>query len=757
MSEIKELTSILPIVFNSQGEALIDWSVTGAAGGVGKETSNRLNYKPIADGELTNNVNPERSPDVFGYIYTNSGTGSAGAMNNYTSIPNGTPVGADYQRWYSITVPYNYYWHRINDYRTKLYRWCNWTGHLEAGTYKLIVECANPYEYALPQDNPDPTMTDSKGYYALIDENDNVLAEVLWDEFFDGSSSAPKWTRKETVFTVSQAVNVGVLSKMYTIRHEANTDVSWRFMIVPADTPVSQFSVTLPITGDPVISGVTCWEPFKITLPLSISSTGGGETKIEIDLGTQRLQAGQTVSLASTGISIPTYYGRNTITCDTDVQPTVYIKYTEQELVPMWAEERPAQVNIYDLHEPQSGFDHNGIAILMPSEVTSEKEDKGRWDITLTHPIDPFGKWTYIVGQNIVKVNKQLFRIDETEVVADADSEYITAHAWHITYDMRDYWIEEANFSARGGEQYITQLNAHRVKDFPNQQQVIGEYTFDITSDLEGQMDCALEDQSIIESIFGADNSLVTLYGGEVYRDNFHMSVNQTLEGAPDGNAFALRYGTDLTKISFKIDMSGWITNLIAVDNFGTMVAVWYDTSGDWIVHHHKTKRIHFTYSETDGDGIERLWKSVWPYWDSVSTPTISIVVEVANIKGDPKYKDFLNLQNYDVGYRGTIYVEHLGIDVEMKIVSIRRNELTGEAIQITLGNTRRSLIRQTVMSQTIVSPNSVEGKNVAATQSVQQELYNTQTALMSMSIAGMEAFSIAELERRTINELEGK
>ena len=42
MSEIKELTSILPIVFNSQGEPLIDWSVTGAAGGVGKETSNRL-------------------------------------------------------------------------------------------------------------------------------------------------------------------------------------------------------------------------------------------------------------------------------------------------------------------------------------------------------------------------------------------------------------------------------------------------------------------------------------------------------------------------------------------------------------------------------------------------------------------------------------------------------------------------------------------------------------------------------------------
>lgn len=323
----RERTGALPLRFFSNGTSLLDWRIKGAAGGVGRVGTNKLNYKPIADGELTNNVNPEKYPDVFGYIYTNSGGGSAGVMNNNTSIPNGTPVGADHQRWYSITAPYNDYWRRINDYRTKEYRWCNWTGHLEAGTYKLIAECANPYEYPLPQDNPDPTMTDSKGYYALIDENDNVLAEVLWDEFFDGSSSAPKWTRKETVFTVSQAVNVGVLSKMYTIRREANTDVSWRFMIVPADTPVSQFSVTLPITGDPVISGVTCWEPYKITLPLTVRCREQS-TAVSIDLGDTFLGENDTVSFTSSHTTVPTYNGTSIITADTDIQPSeMYIKY----------------------------------------------------------------------------------------------------------------------------------------------------------------------------------------------------------------------------------------------------------------------------------------------------------------------------------------------------------------------------------------------------------------------------------------------
>ena len=153
---------------------------------------------------------------------------------------------------------------------------------------------------------------------------------------------------------------------------------------------------------------------------------------------------------------------------------------------------------------------------------------------------------------------------------------------------------------------------------------------------------------------------------------------------------------------------------------------------------------------------MDRLIRDGEALWAQVSTPQITIVVSVANIKTDPKYKDYINLQNYDVGYKGRVYVEHLGIDVEMEIVSIRRNELTGEAIQITLGNSRRSMIRSTVMSQTIVSPNSVEGKNAAATQAVQKELYTTQTALMGMSIAGMEAFKISDLERRTIAELEG-
>lgn len=427
----------------------------------------------------------------------------------------------------------------------------------------------------------------------------------------------------------------------------------------------------------------------------------------------------------------------------------------EDELIP---HERPEPICLYDVHEPQNGFTSNGLAVLMPYEVISTKEDKGRWDITGKHPIDKFGKWTYILGQNLIKVRGQIFRIDETEIIADSKSEYIAFHANHITYDLKDFWIEDAEFTVSGGDNYIGEVWSHRIKDFPNQQHMIGDYDFAVTSDLEGNMTAKITDQSYIEALFGADNSLVSRYGGEVYRNNFYMSINRTMEHAPEGNAFAIRYGSNMTKVSFKIDMSGWITNLVCVDNYGNFWAVWWDTAGgEWICHHHKTKRVHFTY-DTDlyEQGMDRLVADGSALWKTVSTPQISIEVSVANIIMDPQYIDFVNLQNFDVGYQGLVYVEHLGINVSMKITSIKRNELTGEVISIKLGSVRGSLIRQTVMSQTIVDPNSVEGKNAVNNAKLQQELEEAYMKIMSSSISGMMTFTINQLEEHTIDELEG-
>lgn len=418
--------------------------------------------------------------------------------------------------------------------------------------------------------------------------------------------------------------------------------------------------------------------------------------------------------------------------------------------------ERADRISVYDIYEPQSGFDHNGVAVLWPSEVTSYKEDKGRWDIELTHPIDQYGKWTYIIGQNCIKVNGQIFRIDETEICCDANQQYITAHANHITYDLNDSFIGDANFEVHSGTAYEAEIILASRTLIPTQQPTPYEYTFELTSDITapfgGKLIGDFHDQTVTGALYGDDNSFANRYGGQLYRDNFHLSINSQMENLPAAPAFQIRYGTDMTKISYKIDFSSWVTELICENNFGELWAISY-VGSEWIIHHNKTKRIHFTYAPGTPDTMGCLERDGFNYWLTVSTPKVSIEVSVANIRSDPKYKEFLNLQNMDVGYTGTVYFEQMGIDVDLKIVSIKRNELTGEAIQITLGNAPNSFIRSPVCSQTIVPNGSVEAKQAQTIKDMQTEIENVK--LKSMKYwNGMKNYTWADVKKYKWEEI---
>ena len=731
----REYNGTLPVRVALESTTIYEWQMTGRGAGVGVKNNNLLN---LGNEVSVTNGHPEGDP-YCGQVITRP-------LNYRPNIPN----ARDPQQWCTmectvhVSAPGQV---RLGvDDRSPIYDHAQYKLSLPAGSYKFIFEGYSPGSYLKWRAERLSRFSSSGGYYgnpfwALVDSNNNQLA---YDTIEENTHMDTDWLHIEYPFTLSRETQLGVMCLSLLFKA--------RFQIVKSDVVAEPFYNT-----QDNISGVTTWDAYGAHIPLIIESSSGDSRKYDFYVS-HKLQPNESLSNSSTGTYLVGYLGDTTIYTETDLSPTMYIKYYGGP-ANLYAIERPSPICIYDVHTAQNAFDSNGAAVLMPFELISNKEDKGRWDMTMKHPIDDYGKWTYIAGLNVVKVNGQLFRIDQIELIANQNQEYISAHMNHITYDLKDFWIEEAEFSVEDGTSYITQLWTHRVQDFPNQQHMIGDYEFSVTSDLSGHMDAALKDQSYIEALFGADNSMASRYNGEVYRNNFHLSINQTMENAPTGNAFAIRYGTDMTKISFRIDFSEWITNLVAVDNLGNFYACWYDTAGgEWICHHHKTKRVHFTYTPLGDSTLEmqRLIDDANAYWDVHAVPQISIEIGVANIKNDPKYEDYLNLQNFDVGYQGKIYVEHLGINTEMKITSIKRNELTGEAITIKLGSVRGSLIRQTVMSQTIVDPNSAEGVNSANNELLKDEIFELDTKYMSSSINAMEEYAIAEIEKRTVSELEG-
>ena len=333
-SRIGEITGTLPITFKSNGTSLLDWRIKGAAGGVGRVGTNKLNYKPIARGS---------GP---GGTYTDSGT-IAGVAMNAVSIPDGAPADADHQRWYMLRANINEGGNWVDDYRSPTYANCNWYAKLTAGTYKLIAECANPYGKTVRVPNLDSIYRNDSVLpgnhiprYDLVDSSGNILIEVTWENFF-GSGNQRRWTRKESLFTVTEDIDVGVFSKMFQYDSSYAVDnitpyLVFRYMIVPADTPTSQFSVTLPISGEPEITGESCWEPYKVTLPLTVSSGELSKTVI-IDLGTEFLGENDFISFETTSELIPTFGSINTLNVDSSIPPSeVYIKYTKLRRVHQW-------------------------------------------------------------------------------------------------------------------------------------------------------------------------------------------------------------------------------------------------------------------------------------------------------------------------------------------------------------------------------------------------------------------------------------
>lgn len=81
-------------------------------------------------------------------------------------------------------------------------------------------------------------------------------------------------------------------------------------------------------------------------------------------------------------------------------------------------------------------YSRNGDVTLMPSSATVHAILNGAWTAELTHPIDPGGRWKYIVDNAVIKMpsfnGDQLFRIRQREVGQrnhSADGTYI--HGCH--------------------------------------------------------------------------------------------------------------------------------------------------------------------------------------------------------------------------------------------------------------------------------------------------------------------------------------
>ena len=364
--------------------------------------------------------------------------------------------------------------------------------------------------------------------------------------------------------------------------------------------------------------------------------------------------------------------------------------------IDMWSMPPERKIKVYSMWEKQDGFQHNGLAVLDPISCHSFQAKNGRWDITLVHPLDDWGKWRYLIPQNIIKANGQLFRIDTNQPKINSSERTVTVTANQIFYDLsRDIiLLKEIPEENRGGwypqkllrwimtNGVITSERAANPEAYKAFNIYDFEYSTDLSDDNTTEFDGSTN-TTLTAALIGDSKCFVNLFGGELYRNNFYFSINKRMENARE-NAFSLRYSFDLQEIEFSIDYTDFMTRLEFIDMYGNWSGnlLWNDTTTTYSVPSPVVRAVKFNTPLSD-----EIRKS---YFDSVAYPKYTYKIKMANIKDDPRYKDFQNLHDIRLGDKGTVYCEPLDVETVQEVIEIERDELSLEILSITLGDSTR-------------------------------------------------------------------
>lgn len=108
---------------------------------------------------------------------------------------------------------------------------------------------------------------------------------------------------------------------------------------------------------------------------------------------------------------------------------------------------------------------------------------------------------------------------------------------------------------------------------------------------------------------------------------------------------------------------------------------------------------------------------------DRISKPKVFYEIRFAALKNDPRYNDFMALQDFRYGDRGRISCPELDISTE-QIIEVEHDEITRDILGMRLGNVTSSIIRPGFLGSTLSSGHSAEDK---ANTAMQEALFDAE------------------------------
>lgn len=210
-------------------------------------------------------------------------------------------------------------------------------------------------------------------------------------------------------------------------------------------------------------------------------------------------------------------------------------------------------------------FTKNGDAVLMPTSATLEMTINGTWQLKLSHPYDPEGRYKLLVEGNIIRADITCIRELET-----------IRQLFRIYYFMRDTSAVEviafpvameANFDAPIDNIVIE--NKTGIEAMAALQNKIGSGKYTLQTDITRTGSTSLANTNIHTALAGSgENSFLKVWGGELIYDNFKFKVRNRV-GDNIAADHKIQYGNNLSNIEYKKDDSGVTTRIYPISQDG--------------------------------------------------------------------------------------------------------------------------------------------------------------------------------------------
>lgn len=340
-----------------------------------------------------------------------------------------------------------------------------------------------------------------------------------------------------------------------------------------------------------------------------------------------------------------------------------------------------------------------GDRILNPISCITSEQLNGDYSIDLQCPtIEEDDSSKFIKPGCVVRTNSgQLFTIHEVNYETVQGMPMIIAKGRHIWYYLNDKIVINCDVDMFNGGYYAIKNIFDHTLWGRDPSGYLTDYDIGYWSDIPNENPdetgkrSTFNGVSVAYALLGSADSIINKWGGELHRDNFTFSINQRREGSRD-NAFSIIHGWNCSDIKARISIANLITEISTIDNYGATFGESYmpgegfpEYAGHQVIGYNK-----FSYDKQSN--IENDTRQMF---GERTKADVSFKAKLVNLKDTTAEAGWTELEQVCVGDTGNVYSDVFGINVEQKVISVKRNELTERNEEVELGNFQNSSIHQ--------------------------------------------------------------